>query len=300
MSAPPLTAIVLAAGLGKRMKSALPKALIPVAGKPMVIKVIEALKAASVERIVVVIGHKGKDVESAILNAGFNDVIFSLQKLQLGTGDAAKEGLKKIPGDADNILILPADVPLISADYISDLFQNHTKSCADVTLLTTTLMDPAGYGRIIRDRNGNLTSIKEDKDCTEAEKAIKEVNVGIYCFKYAFLREALKNLSTDNAQKEYYITDTIHAAFEKGLKVEAINIPNPSKLLGANTRFELFALERIVMEERIKEIMENGGSVPFPQTVLIEEGVTVGDRVSIGGNVQLLGETVIEDDVTIE
>ncbi len=213
-----LAAVILAAGQGKRMKSDLPKVLHKVAGKPMVEHVIGQATSSGAKKVVVIVGHKK---ELVIEVTDRLNVDFAVQKEQLGTGDAvkaAKESLEDFDGD---VLVLSGDVPLLSQETITSLMKYHQHEEAVATVVTAIAEDPTGYGRVLRGDDGLLFAIREHKDCNEEEIKVDEINSGIYLFDSKVLFEALGNLTNDNAQGEYYLTDVFSQFFDKGLKVGA-------------------------------------------------------------------------------
>ncbi len=226
-------AIVLAAGKGKRMKSDLPKVLHEINGRPMIKMVLDTLGDLDFDRIVVVIGHEGEMVQEAL---GDYDVRFAWQREQLGTGHAVRM-TEEIMGDFDGTTLVAAgDVPFLSAGSINRLLETHRSLNAAATCLSAVFDDPTGYGRIVRDGDSDiLKEIIEHKDASEAVRAIREINSGTFCFDNKELFAALHQVGKDNAQGEYYLTDTIKIMHDKGLRVAVTAVDNPDEVLGVNS-----------------------------------------------------------------
>jgi bifunctional UDP-N-acetylglucosamine pyrophosphorylase/glucosamine-1-phosphate N-acetyltransferase len=293
----PLAVVILAAGQGTRMKSAHAKVLHPLGGKPLVQHVLETVAGLGAVRTVAVIGHQADAVRAAC--AGF-DVAFALQREQRGTGHATAvardECLKGFSGD---VLILYGDVPLLRGETIAGLLRGHRESGAAVSLLTTIVDEPTGYGRIVRDAAGQLARIVEQKDASEEELSLREINPGIYCVESAFLFAALDRLRPDNAQAELYLTDIVAdaVAARRGVRTE----PAPaSEVEGINSRADLAALEATLRARIVARHMAAGVSFLDPQTVWIDDGVEIGPDTSIGPQVQLRGRTRIGRDCRID
>jgi len=234
-------AVVLAAGKGTRMRSELPKVLFPLSGRPLIDHVLDAVEEVGFSRVVVVVGFRHEEVRRTL--AG-RDVEFALQEPQLGTGHAAQCAESHLDGFAGDEVILAGDVPLIRPATLTRLLRVHRDKGADVTVLTARVPDPTGYGRILRDPDGSVRAIVEEKDCTEEERRVDEINSGIFAFRRAFLVAALPRLRTDNRQKEYYLTDTVEMACREGRPVHAVLVDDPREVAGVNTREQLEEAER--------------------------------------------------------
>lgn len=288
-------AIILAAGKGTRMKSKYPKVVHKVCGKEMVNHIIDVSKKSGVKDIVAILGHESDIVKSRLPE----NTVIAMQTEQLGTGHAvimAKDHIK----DEDTILVLCGDTPLIKEDTLKRLFNYHIENSYHATVLTTEVENPIGYGRIIRDKNLDLLKIVEQKDATEYEKLVKEINSGIYCFNGKSLRESLDLLDNNNAQGEYYLTDTIKIIREKGNKVGAFNGSTIEELMGVNSRVELSKAEEI-MRRRINEShMVNGVTIIDTNSTYIEADVEIGNDTIIYPGVILRGNTKIGSGCTIE
>ena len=216
-TAKPITAIVLAAGQGTRMRSPLPKVLHPIAGRTLVEWAVQAAIDAGADRVVVITGHDRNRVEAVLAAAFGTRVEFAHQPEQRGTGDAVRCALPLLGRVDERILVLYGDCPLIQPTTLVALLTSSAKSDASVGLITMKLADPTGYGRILRDELGRITAIREHKDASESERAIREVNPGVYAIDSAFLRTAIESLRTDNVQGEFYLTDLIAIAHASGI-----------------------------------------------------------------------------------
>ncbi|WP_277961403.1 bifunctional UDP-N-acetylglucosamine diphosphorylase/glucosamine-1-phosphate N-acetyltransferase GlmU [Pseudomonas sp. RIT-To-2] len=287
-----LDIVILAAGQGTRMRSAIPKVLHPVAGNSMLGHVIHSARQLAPEGIHVVIGH-GADLVRERLAAP--DLNFVLQDQQLGTGHAVAQALPALT--AETVLILYGDVPLIEVDTLKRLLALVTP--AQLGLLTVNLADPTGYGRIVRDGAGLVSAIVEHKDASEAQRAIKEGNTGILAVPGKRLAEWLGRLSNHNAQGEYYLTDVIAMAVSDGLVVATEQPDDAMEVQGANDRRQLAELERHYQLREGRRLMAQGVTLRDPARFDVRGEVTVGRDVLIDVNVILEGKVVIEDDVVI-
>ena len=251
-----IKAIVLAAGKGTRMNSSLPKVVHKVCGAPMVEHVITALFGAGVTDICVVVGYEADTVKTAIedtmlVKTGNVKITYVTQQEQLGTGHAVKCAADFI-GDGGSVLVLCGDTPLIKASTLRNLIEFKKTNGCDVVVLSAVLDDPTGYGRIIRDGDGEFIKNVEHKDATESERASHEVNSGMYIFDSKKLYEALFEINNNNAQGEYYLPDTLEIILKKGGVVDAVAVKDPSEINGVNTPVQLEAAEKI-MCERMKK-----------------------------------------------
>ncbi|MDU4933701.1 MAG: bifunctional UDP-N-acetylglucosamine diphosphorylase/glucosamine-1-phosphate N-acetyltransferase GlmU [Peptostreptococcaceae bacterium] len=288
-------AIILAAGKGTRMKSKYPKVIHKVCGKEMVNHVINVSQKSGVNDIVVILGHESDVVKERLPR----DSMIAMQTEQLGTGHAVKMA-KEYINDEDTIVVLCGDTPLIKEDTLKRLFAYHLENEYHATVLTTKVDNPTGYGRIIRDNNEDLLKIVEQKDANEEEKAVKEINSGIYCFNGKSLRESLDLIDNNNAQGEYYLTDTIYIMRDRGQKVGAYNGSTIEELMGVNSRVELSKAEEI-MRRRINEAhMVNGVTIIDTNSTYIESDVEIGNDTIIYPGVMLKGNTKIGSNCVIE
>ena len=249
-----LKAIILAAGKGTRMKSEKPKVVHEVLGKPMVYYSIEAARAAGCDKVCVIVGYKAEEVEKSIKDTyakldkteEMQDVVsYALQTEQLGTGHAVRCA-KDFLGDEGQTMILFGDTPLITAETLKRLREYHTENKNTVTVLSAMVEDPTGYGRIIRDADGNFVKSVEHKDASEEERASHEINSGMYIFDTRELKEALEKIQPNNAQGEYYLPDTLTIIKDKGLKVDAFALSDPEDIMGVNDQEQLKSAAEII------------------------------------------------------
>lgn len=282
------TSVILAAGMGTRMKSDIPKVLHKICGKPLCKWVIDASKEAGAGNIVTVIGH-GADMVREVLGASCE---YAVQAEQKGTGHAVMQAAPLIAADEGYVVILNGDIPLITAQTIKNAVEYHKESGNAATVLTAVFDDAAGYGRIVRE-NGGVKKIVEQKDASDEEKQIKEINSGMYVFDTKSLIYALEELTPNNAQGEYYLTDTIEILIDFGKKVGAYVIDDSDEIRGINDRVQLNEAETI-MRRRINEAhMKNGVTMRIPESIYIEDGVEIGQDTEICPNVTLKSGTKI-------
>ncbi|MFZ4966888.1 bifunctional UDP-N-acetylglucosamine diphosphorylase/glucosamine-1-phosphate N-acetyltransferase GlmU [Pseudomonas gingeri] len=287
-----LEIVILAAGQGTRMRSALPKVLHPVAGNSMLGHVIHSARQLNPQRIHVVIGHGADRVREQL---AADDLNFVLQDKQLGTGHAVAQAVPFITGDT--VLVLYGDVPLIEVETLQRLLRHATPE--QVALLTVELADPTGYGRIVRNDQGKACAIVEQKDANEAQRAITEGNTGILALPARRLGDWMSRLSNNNAQGEYYLTDVIAMAVGDGLVVETEQPHDAMEVQGANDRKQLAELERHYQKRAALRLMAQGVTLRDPSRFDVRGEVSVGRDILIDINVILEGRVVIEDDVVI-
>ncbi len=290
-----LTAIILAAGKGTRMKSAKAKVLHEIFYAPMIHYVIRAVLPLKPQQSIVVVGHQEDLVREAL--SGFQ-VDFARQTRMLGTGDAVLSAETVIHDDTETVMILCGDTPLISSDVLQRMYEQHQASGADLTLMTTILAQPANYGRIIS-QNGQILAIVEESDADDEQKKIGKVNAGIYCVSRRFLFAALKKIGTDNNQGEMYLTDIIGIAAKEKRKVQEFINDNAAEVLGVNSRFELAEAHQELLMRRNRQLMEQGVTILQPQTVSVEDGVEIGNDSIINRGVELCGASKIGRDCRI-
>lgn len=290
-----LTSIILAAGQGTRMKSKLPKVLHPLLGRPMLQYIVDAANKVGSSRTIVVVGFEGQQVIDTI----GPKLEYVWQKEQKGTGHAvmmARNILSTLTGD---LLILYGDTPLLRAETIKDLVDAKRTSQAVAAVLTTEVKNAAGFGRIIRGGDGNITAIVEDKDASPAQKEIKEVNTGVYCFDIPHLLEALSDITPRNAQGEYYLTDVIKIFVEKGLKVTGWVTDAAEEVMGPNDRIQLASTENFLKQAINHQWMSQGVTIEDPSFTYIGPEVQIGRDTAILPGTFLLGKTIIGEGCTI-
>ena len=298
-----VAAIILAAGLGKRMKSDTPKVLHPVAGRPMLFYPVEVVKSLGIKKTIIIVGHKAEKVIRALnpeLRTPNSKLIYVKQEPQLGTGHAvlcAENSLKTFKG---NCLILSGDVPLITKETIQGLLNLHAKKKAVISFISTVVEDPSGYGRVLRDENNSVIRIVEHKDASIEEKAINEINTGIYCISAAFLFSGLKNIKKENAQGEYYLPDLIEVAANQGGRVACLTHIKPAEVMGINNRIELAEANKVMRQRVNNELMLYGVTLLDPDTTYIQHGVKIGKDTTLYPNVFLEENTEIGSRCVIE
>ncbi len=291
-----LAAVILAAGKGTRMKSAVPKVLHPICGQPMLYYPLEAARMAGFKQLKVVVGHRAEQV-SDTFNEG--DITWIKQSDQLGTGHALMCAADSLRGYSGALLLLCGDVPLIQPDTLRQLQNYHLQHQAAVTVLTAQLPNPAGYGRIIRDGE-QILQIVEEKDADEQQRQVTEINTGTYLFDAAFVLSALKGLNKNNAQREYYLTDVVAAAVAAGEKTRALCVDDPTEVMGINDRCQLAEAEVLMRWKINADLMFGGVSMTDPTTVYIDNGVEIGVDTTLHPNVHLHGNTTIGKNCIIE
>lgn len=293
-----IAAIILAAGKGTRMKSSKVKVLHPLAGEPLLSFPLEAARAADAERIVVVVGHQADEVRRHF--SGRDGIDFALQEEQHGTGHAVACAAPLLRGFQGTVLILCGDVPLIRAETLQRMLAGHRESGATVTVLTAVVDNPRGYGRIVKDGAGLVVGIVEEKDATEEQRAVREINSGIYCVDGPFLFEAVAGLSRDNAQGEYYLTDIVRTAVGQGRSCAACPVEDAVDVMGINDRVQLAQAEA-VLRRRINEAhMLDGVTIRDPGATYIDAGTVIGRDTCIHPNVHISASTEIGERCVIE
>ena len=294
--APTLTAVVLAAGEGTRMRSTLPKVLHPLCGQPMLLHVLGALSDAGVERIVVVVGHKSDQVIKALAPVHDDRFEFVEQRIQRGTGDAVSVGLTlfadELDGD-DDLVVVPGDTPLLTASTLQALVQTHREAGAAATVLTARLPDPYGYGRILRDKDGAVDSIVEERDATDAQRQVDEINTSIYCFRRSLLAPALRRLSPENAQGEYYLGDVVGVFRQAGHKVVAFTAPEAIEAMGVNDKAQLSEAEALLRGRINASWMRSGVTMVDPNRTYVDLSVTLAEEVTLLPGTILQGRTAV-------
>lgn len=292
-----LSIVILAAGLGTRMKSRRAKVLHRAGGRSLIEHVVRlAARFASPDRTFVVIGHQADAVRTVLSASG---VQFIEQTEQLGTGHALLVGRAQLETAARNLLVLYGDVPLLSEATVKSLIDLHTASGCACTVLTTDVDQPFGYGRILRGADGKVTGIVEQKACTQEQANIREINSGIYCFRTALLFEHIGKLGRDNPAREYYLTDMFHLLRGAGHTLESLKVADPSEVLGINNRAELAAMDALLRDRKARELMLSGVTLIRPETCVIDSDVEIGTDSVLGPCVALYGKTRIGADCTV-
>ncbi len=273
------------------MKSARPKVLHTLAGRPIIEHVLRTARPLHAVETILVIGHGGNEVQEAL--AAHTGLRFVVQSPQLGTGHALVQTESLLRGRTGTLLLLYGDVPLLQTNTLSRLLEHHHETGAAATVLTAEVPDPFGYGRIVRDAGGSIARIVEERDASPEQRAIREINSGIYAFALAPLFDALGGLATDNAQGEYYLTDLVAAYRRLRLRVEGLRLEDPTELRGVNSRVDLSELTRIVRERKCRAVMLDGATLEDPATTYIDDEVTIGADTVVGPGVTLSGRTII-------
>jgi bifunctional UDP-N-acetylglucosamine pyrophosphorylase/glucosamine-1-phosphate N-acetyltransferase len=313
MTSLPLSVIILAAGKGTRMKSDKAKVLHEIFYAPMVHHVLQAILPLHPAQIIVVVGHQRAAVEKSLEPFA---VDFVVQEQQLGTGHAVLVAENGVTRDAETVMILCGDTPLITSGTLQEMYRCHQNRQSALTLMTTVLEDPTHYGRIIGDDNNRVLGIVEQKDAGREQLAITEINAGIYCVERKFLFSALKKVGTDNSQGEVYLTDIVKLAVESGLAVEKYMVRTSVDVLGVNSRVELAGAHHELQMRRNRNLMLQGVSMNNPETIsvspecsigrdtILEPGVNISERCRIGqscriGQGSILKNCYIGDNATI-
>jgi bifunctional UDP-N-acetylglucosamine pyrophosphorylase/glucosamine-1-phosphate N-acetyltransferase len=282
-------AVILAAGQGTRMKSKLYKVLHPVCGKPMVQHVVDQVMKLNIQEVVTIIGHGAEMVQAQLGDSSR----YALQDQQLGTAHAVSQAQSLLEGKAGVTIVVCGDTPLIKAETMESLFKHHEELAAKATILTARIEDPTGYGRIIRNKKGLVEKIVEHKDASEEERKINEINTGTYCFYNFALFEALKNVSNENVQGEYYLPDVIEILKKQGEVVTAFQTDEFEETLGVNDRVALAEAERIMRGRTNAAHMRNGVTIIDPANTYIETEVAIGQDTVIYPGTMIKGKTVI-------
>ncbi|WP_122816490.1 bifunctional UDP-N-acetylglucosamine diphosphorylase/glucosamine-1-phosphate N-acetyltransferase GlmU [Nocardioides pantholopis] len=293
-----LTVVVLAAGGGTRMKSKTMKVLHSIGGRTMVGHVLAAVQALEPERIVAVVGHQREQVGPHIHEL-VPDAVLAVQEELLGTGDAVRVAIAAVGEPTGTVLVAAGDTPLLEGESLRAFAADHLAAGRAVSILSGVVPDPTGYGRVVRGPDGDVEAIVEEKDATDEQRAIDEINSGILAFDAAFLREALPRLTNDNAKGEYYLTDLVGLARDAGLSVGAFAIDDVAQTEGANDRAQLAELGRELNRRIVTRWMRAGVSVMDPATTWIDADVVLAEDVTILPGTQLLGATVIAEDAVV-
>jgi len=298
---PPLAAIILAAGLGTRMRSERAKVLHELAGEPMLARTLRAFAANRPYPLIIVVGHQAPEVEMAARRAlPHYELRAALQDRQLGTGDAARAGLRMLPADySGDVLIGYGDMPMLNPVTLRDFIEYHRTSGSLLSFISVKMADRGSYGRVIRDAHDAVEAIVEARDATPLQLAISEINTGIYLADARFLRSALAEIQSHNAQNEYYLTDIVAIAGHQ-IKVNAWIAPDSAEFAGVNSSEELAQMEAQLREQVNRRLMKAGVTLLDPATACIGPEVEIGTDTTIGPNVQIMGKSRIGNGVLIE
>jgi len=290
-------ALILAAGKGTRMKSALCKVLHAVAGSPMIQYVVEAVNEAGFRKIVLVVGHQADEVRECMREPHLE---FAVQEPQLGTGHAVAAARRLFENYSGNIFILCGDVPLIQPSTMARFVHFHEEASSRLTVMTTFPKCPDGYGRIVRDDSGSVIRIVEERDADEEQKRIREINTGIYLVRKDLLFSLLESVGADNAQNEYYLTDIVREAVVRSIPVKAFVLENDDEASGINTRADLARVSAIMWARRRDELMASGVTLLDPSSVYVDATVRIGPDTVVHPGVTISGKTAIGSSCTIE
>ena len=288
-------AIIMAAGKGTRMKSKNSKLVQKIYGKEMVKRAVENAKKAGINDIVTVVGYKKEQVMEVLEDS----VKYAVQEEMLGTGHAVMQAAKYLEGKKGRVLVLNGDVPILRPETINRLLDKSIDNKESATLLTAIYDDPFGYGRIIRDEGGNIEGIVEEKDATDEQKEIAEINAGIYCFDIEALLEALKEIKPNNSQGEYYLTDVIEIIGNKGLKTGAVIVEDNTEILGVNDRMQLQMVTKILQHRINSQLMRDGVTIEDINSTYIYDDVKIGMDTVIHPNTTIKSDVEIGEDCEI-
>jgi bifunctional UDP-N-acetylglucosamine pyrophosphorylase/glucosamine-1-phosphate N-acetyltransferase len=293
-----ISAVVLAAGEGTRMRSSRPKPLHMLCGRPMLLHVLDALVEVPIDRVVVVVGHGAERVTKTLQEQAPPELVieFVEQHSQRGTGDAASVALTAFPDDDSDdadILVLPGDAPLLQPSTVGSLVAEHRASDAAATVLTAVVDDPRGYGRVVRGKDDRVARIVEDADATYEEREIAEVNTSVYCFRRGLMAPALRRLDPDNAKGEYYLSDMVAVLSDTGHKVAAMISDDASETMGVNDRAQLALAERELRRRTNERWMRGGVTMLDPDRTCVDMTVELAPEVTLYPDVMLQGHTVV-------
>jgi bifunctional UDP-N-acetylglucosamine pyrophosphorylase/glucosamine-1-phosphate N-acetyltransferase len=297
MKAQKISAIILAAGKGTRMKSSRAKVLHEVTFQPMIHHVLDAVTPLDLHQIILVTGHQRQSVEESCSSYKID---FAEQKEQLGTGHAVLAAEKLVSDDISTVMILCGDTPLIRDETLQHMLSGHISGGHFITVMTTTIDDPTNYGRVIIDDNGYLSGIVEEKDASPSQKQIKEINAGIYCVNAEFLFASLKEVGTDNKQGEMYLTDIVALAHAAEQPVHRYQCLVPEEVLGVNSRAELAKANALLQARVLNDLMVSGVTLDNPDSTTIQKTVKIQPDTVIRPHVYICGKTIIGKNCMIE
>jgi len=293
-----IASVILAAGKGTRMKSDLVKVLHPILGRPMLSYTVDlSLHHIKAEKTIVVIGHQADQIEERF---GDSQIEFVHQDEQLGTGHAVLQALPLLRGFTGIALILCGDVPLVKAETLRSFIDTFLENHSTIAVLTAVVKNPYGYGRIVRGEEGWLERIVEEKDASNEERLIREINTGIYCVRSAFLMEGLKEIGKENVQGEYYLTDLVEVARKRDLRCSAHMVADPVEVMGINTRVDLATATEVLRQGKVQELMLSGVTIVDPRTTYVDRTVEIGKDTTLYPNCTLQGRTRIGERCVIE
>jgi bifunctional UDP-N-acetylglucosamine pyrophosphorylase / glucosamine-1-phosphate N-acetyltransferase len=302
-----LSAVVLAAGAGTRMRSARPKPLHLLCGRPMVIHVLDAIEGIAIDWVCLVVGHGAERVVKTLNDAAPADLglHYVEQAVQRGTGDAVAIALNSLPEDLSDetedadLLVLPGDTPLLERSTVAAMIERHRSTGAAATMLTAIAPDPTGYGRVVRDKNGRLLRVVEDRDASDDERAIDEVNTSVYCFRTSLLGASLRRITDNNDQGELLLTDVIEILADAGHRVESVMAPDVGWAVGVNDRAQLAVAEAELRRRINEKWMLSGVTMIDPLRTYIDSGVRLANDVCIHPNTRLQGSTQVGEGAEI-
>jgi len=293
-----IATIILAAGKGTRMKSDLVKVLHSLLGLPMLSYTIDlSLNEIKSKKTIVVVGHQADQIKERFKDTRIQ---FTLQEEQLGTGHAVLQAIPFFQKFNGTVLILCGDVPLVRGETLRSFINHFWENESILSVLTAVVEHPLGYGRILRSREGWLEKIMEEKDASEEERMIREINTGIFCVKAPFLMEGLTEIGQENAQGEYYLTDLVEIARRRGLRCSAHQVADPVEVMGINTRVDLAIANEVLRHEKVKDLMLSGVTIIDPKTTYVDRMVEIGRDTILYPNCSLQGKTRIGERCIIE
>ncbi len=287
---PPLAVIIIGAGMGTRMKSSLAKVLHPLAGCPLIVHVLDLATRLAPQHLITVVGYQSEAVRAICEPHG---AAWVLQDPQLGTGHAVAQAEPLLAEFTGDVLVLYGDVPLLQLETIRSLCQEHYRQDAAVTVLTAFVEAPHGYGRIVRDGQGQIQRIVEERDASAAEQTIREVNSGIYCLRAPFLFTALRRVGSQNAQGEQYLTDVVGIAVADRQTVAHVTVPEAQEITGVNTRVDLAHLEAVLRRRCCEALMLDGVTILDPATTVVDTSVHIGQDTVVAPQTHILGHSHI-------
>jgi bifunctional UDP-N-acetylglucosamine pyrophosphorylase/glucosamine-1-phosphate N-acetyltransferase len=293
-----IVTVILAAGKGTRMKSDIVKVLHSLLGLPMLSYSVElSLSGIKAEKTILVVGYQADSIQEMVKGL---PIEFALQKEQLGTGHAVLQAIPFLQAFSGTVLILCGDVPLVKVETLRSFIDTYKENESTLSVLTTVVEEPFGYGRVLRNPEGWLEKIVEEKDASEEERTVREINTGIYCVKAPFLKEGLTEIRKENAQGEYYLTDLVEIAKKKGLRCSAHIVTDPVEVMGINTRVDLAMANEKLRQEKLRELMLSGVTIIDPKNTYVEKMVEVGKDTIIYPCCILQGKTKIGEHCIIE